>query len=75
MRPCQCAQARGQLIILEAAGAEIKRLTQRILDHDNACLDACGHGDQEGVECGYRPYLPRRCPTCPIHDIIGLADE
>jgi hypothetical protein len=46
-----------------------------IHDHNEACLDLCGRGDQEAVRCQYRQYLlhsGRRCPECPRYNMIDL---
>jgi hypothetical protein len=44
-----------------------------ISDHNEACLDRCGRGEEEGVRCKYRPYFPRRCPECPRHEMIDYT--
>ncbi len=66
--------------VLDDLEAEKKRLTAdlrhaegAIAAHNSSCQDACGHGDLEADRCGWRPYFAfngRRCPTCPVHDII-----
>lgn len=59
---------------LKSYAAELER---RITEHDEGCRDICGRGDQEAVRCGYRSYFVnsrRRCPECPMGDIIGLPD-
>lgn len=60
-----------------AMRARVAELERRITEHDEGCRDICGRGDQQAVRCGYRPYFVnsrRRCPECPMDDIIGLPD-
>ncbi len=52
----------------EAYAARLRWLVNHIKYHDQCCDEACGIGELEGLGCGYRPYFPRRCPTCPKHD-------
>jgi hypothetical protein len=54
----------------EAWEARCRVLYAAVKGHNDACVTACGVGDQAGVSCGYRPYFPRRCPTCPLYDQI-----
>src|SRR5688572_2273890 len=54
----------------EAWEARCRMLYAAVKGHNDACVTACGVGDQAGVSCGYRPYFPRRCPTCPLYDQI-----
>ena len=51
-----------------AIADRLRRLAEcekAIVDHNRECAEMCGLGDQEGVQCKYRPYFPRRCPDCP----------
>jgi hypothetical protein len=54
---------------------EVRELTAVIQGYNDSCQELCGRGDQEAVACGYRPYFEnngRRCPACPVHDLIDL---
>ena len=65
-----------------AQGAELTvwqlrvvRLEAAINWHNDSCRSICGIGDQEAVACKYRRYFEnngRRCPTCPVHDILEV---
>lgn len=52
--------------------AELEKYEHAVKEHNKQCQQRCGVGDQEGVACGYRPYFPRRCPHCPVHETIEL---
>lgn len=52
--------------------AKVAALIKLIVDHNQACREICGVGDQEGVRCKYRPYFPRHCSECPLYDVIDL---
>ena len=44
-------------------------------EHNAGCQSRCGIGDQEAVECKYRPYFlnsRRRCPNCPTYEMIDV---
>jgi hypothetical protein len=65
----------GAMINYERARADAWEARCRLLyaavkGHNDACVKACGEGDQAGVSCGYRPYFPRRRPNCPLDDQI-----
>lgn len=74
-RSCADAVERWYGLIIEndALRARAEAAERAIKDHNDACQDQCGRGDQEAVACGYRPYFEntgRRCPTCPTYNMI-----
>lgn len=54
----------------DALQGKLKVAIDTIKAHNDSCESMCGLGDQEGVACGYRPYFPRHCPECTLHDRI-----
>lgn len=48
-----------------------------IFNHNRACQDRCGRGDNEAKGCKYRPYFlnnGRRCPDCPVYEKIAYPE-
>jgi hypothetical protein len=80
-----CSTCEAHCVVIEdyisevtALKRENERLTGILERHNTSCQDLCGHGDEEAVRCGYRPYFKnngRRCPVCPVDDIIDYAPE
>jgi len=61
--------------VVDARIAELEKYERAVKEHNEQCQQRCGVGDQEAVQCRYRPYFVsngRRCPNCPVHEKIDI---
>lgn len=55
--------------------SDYKALLKVVTDHNDGHQKQCGVGENEATKCGYRSYFlfnGRRCPQCPVHDLIEI---